>query len=564
MKKVNHLQNDTLASLRSVIIFSLDIKYQYIAFTESHKDVMKQLWGAEIAIGQNILDYIHREDDRKKAQENFDKALRGEVFTVDEEYGDETGHVRSWWEDRYAPIQDDKGNITGISVFVIDITQRKQIEQALRTSEIKYRSIMDQAADGIFIADPTGRYIDVNRAGCEMLGYTRDEILALTMQDLAADTKYNPIRMKDLMNGKTVIAERELLGKNGKLIPVEISAKRMEDGRLIGITRNIVERRQEEARVRFLAFVMDKISSAVISTDTELRITYWNKSAEILYGWREIEVLGKVVDEVCGTEFMDGQKELAQRTLIVDKSWRGELKQRHRSGREIWVDASVTLLEDNSGNIIGGVTINHDVTERKLAEDELRRTKESIEQINLTLRRAFEREQLASRTDSLTGVFNRRYFFELLGYEFSASRRYERPLSLVMFDVDYLKKINDTYGHQVGDELLKKASNVVRGELRTSDVLARYGGDEFVILLSNSTEQDASMVLERIYRELQSTFISIDHKKLNISISAGISSLQPDMEKADQLVMLADRALYVAKNSGRNRVVVSNKDEGEK
>ena len=130
--------------------------------------------------------------------------------------------------------------------------------------------------------------------------------------------------------------------------------------------------------------------------------------------------------------------------------------------------------------------------------------------------------------------------------------------------MDYLKKINDTYGHQVGDELLKKAANVVRGELRTSDVLARYGGDEFVILLSNSSEQDASMVLERIYRELKSTIISADHKKLGISISAGISSLQPDMEKADQLVMLADRALYVAKNSGRNRVVIFNNDEGEK
>ena len=564
MKKINHLQNDTLSSLRSVIIFSLDIKYQYTAFTESHREVMKRIWGAEIAIGQNMLEYIHREDDRKKAQENFDKVLRGESLIMEEEYGDESGHVRSWWEDRYVPVYDKNGEIVGISVFVIDISQRKKIEQALLTSEINYRSIMDQAADGIFIAEPSGRYVDVNRAGCEMLGYTREEILSLSMQDLAAGTKYNPIRMKDLLEGKTVIAERDLIGKNGKLVPVEISAKMMRDGRLIGIARNVVDRRREEARVRFLAFVMDKVSSAVISTDNDLKINYWNKGAEILYGWQEADVLGKLVDDVCGTEFMEGQQELAQQSLIKDKTWRGELKQKHRSGKEIWVDASVTLLEDDSGNYVGGVTINHDVTERKLAEDELRRTKESIEQINLTLRRAFEREQLASRTDSLTGVFNRRYFFELLGYEFSASRRYERPLSLVMFDVDYLKKINDTYGHQVGDELLKKAANVVRGELRTSDVLARYGGDEFVILLSNSSEQDASMVLERIYRELKSTIISADHKKLGISISAGISSLQPDMEKADQLVMLADRALYVAKNSGRNRVVIFNNDEGEK
>lgn len=333
---------------------------------------------------------------------------------------------------------------------------------------------------------------------------------------------------------------------------------------MIGIVRDISQRKRAEARVRYQAFIMSNLSSAVISTNSELKITHWNRSAEALYGWQESEVLGCLIDEVCGTEFLPEQKEVAQRTLLVEKNWRGELKQHHRSGREIWVHASVALLEDENGRSIGGVTINHDVTERRLAEDELRRTKESIEQINLTLRRAFEREQLASRTDSLTGVFNRRYFFELLGYEFTASQRYERPLSLVMFDVDFLKKINDTYGHQVGDELLKKAAEAVRGELRASDVLARYGGDEFVILLSNSDEHDASMVLERIYREVQSAYIRVDGKKLGITISAGIASIQPEMDKADQLVMQADRALYTAKNSGRNRMMVFKNDEDGK
>lgn len=564
MQEKNHLQNDTLSSLSGVIIYSIDAGYRYTAFTDSHRQVMKVLWGADIAVGQNFLDYIHREDDKKKEQGNFDKALRGESLVEDGEYGDETGHTRSWWESRYSPIYDEKDKIIGVTVFVIDITQRKQVEHALRASEIDYRFIMDQAADGIFIADQTGRYLDVNRAGCEMLGYTRDEILELSMPDLVVVSEENPIRLADLLEGKTLLSQRDLKRKDGRLVPVEISAKMMEDGRLIGVVRDIAERKREDARVLFLAFVMNKISSAVISTDTEMKITYWNKSAEILYGWRELEVLGRQVDEVCGTEFAEGQQEIAYRILLVEKTWRGELKQRHRTGREIWVDASMTLLEDDNKNHVGSVTINHDVTERKLAEDELRRTKETIEQINLTLRRAFEREQLASRTDSLTGVFNRRYFFELLGYEFAASRRYERPLSLVMFDVDFLKKINDTYGHQVGDELLKKAAEVVRGELRTSDVLARYGGDEFVILLSSSDERDASLLLERIYREIQSAYIRVDERKLGIAISAGIASLQPEMEKVDQLVMQADRALYAAKNSGRNRIVVFNNDEDGK
>lgn len=558
----NHLQNNMLSSLSGVIIFSLDNHYQYTAFTASHREAMKQIWGVDIAIGGNMLDYIHREDDRKKARENFDRALSGETFVVDEEYGDHAGHIRSWWEDRYAPVYDEKKTIIGVSVFVIDITRRKQIEHALRVSEINYRSIMDQAADGIFIADQTGKYLDVNRAGCEMLGYTREEILAMSIQELTVVDEANPIRFTEMFEGKTILVQRELRSKDGRLIPVEISAKMMEDGRLIGVVRDVTARRMEDARIRFLAFVLNKISSAVISTDNSLRITYWNRSAEVLYGWRESEVLGRLFDEVCGTEFAEGQREIAQRILQAEKAWRGELKQHHRTGREIWVDASMTLLEDAEGNYIGSVTINHDVTGRKLEEDELRRTKESIEQINHTLRRAFEREQLASRTDGLTGVFNRRYFFELLGYEFVASRRYGRPLSLVMFDVDFLKKTNDTYGHQTGDELLKKAAEVVRSELRTADVLARYGGDEFVILLSNSDEMDASMVLERIYRQLQSAYVRVEGEKLNITISAGIASLQPEMSKADQLVLQADRALYIAKNSGRNRMAIYN-NEGD-
>lgn len=439
VKPPNPLQNDALKNLNGVIIFSLDTEYCYTAFTDSHRVVMHAIWGVEIEIGQCMLGYIQREDDRNKAKHNFDKALQGETLILEEEYGDAAGHLRAWWENRYSPIYDAKKKIVGLTVFVLDITMRKR----------------------------------------------------------------------------------------------------------------------EDERIRYLAFVMNKISSAVISTDANLRISHWNKGAEALYGWQEAEVLGLSVDEVCGTEFSSGQQEAAQQQLMTEKIWRAELKQRHRDGSTIWVDASVTLLEDEQSAFIGGVTINSDITERKLAEEELRRTKESIEQINHSLRRAFEREQIASRTDALTGVFNRRYFFELLEYEFAASQRYNRPLSLVMFDVDYLKKINDTYGHQAGDEMLRKTTQVVGNELRDSDVLSRYGGDEFVILLSNSDEHEAAKVLQRIHSKIRAAQMVWGEHQLGITISAGIASMHSDVENADQLVNLADQALYKAKNAGRNQMSIS-------
>ncbi|MDP1548143.1 MAG: diguanylate cyclase [Anaerolineales bacterium] len=462
------------------------------------------------------------------------------------------------------PTDYDENDVLAVNLLADlawDINLAKRVEETLRASESSYRSVMDQASDGIFIADLSGRYLDVNRAGCEMLGYTREEVLRESMQTLAVNDKSTPLRFAELMEGKTVISEREMIHKDGRRISVEISAKKLDDGRLQGIVRDITERKNEEERVRYLANVMNRISSVVISTDVELRITQWNRAAEELYGWKESEVIGRVIDEVCQTEFQENQRQEAHYDLTHEKRWQGELKQHHRDGRELWIAASNTLLEDERGIYIGNVTINHDITKRKRAEDDLRRAKNAIEEINTALQRAFEREQLASRTDGLTGIFNRRYFFELLDYEFSVSARYQRPMSIVMFDIDHFKQINDTHGHMVGDEVLKLVAETARSQLRDADVLARYGGDEFVILLPNSHAQDAEFVFKRVHKKLLSSNLKMRDQEIPISISVGIANYQPGMETTSQLVQQADQALYAAKNSGRSRIVVSDEED---
>lgn len=437
-----------------------------------------------------------------------------------------------------------------------DITLAKRNEETLKASESSYRAIMDEASDGIFIADPLGYYIDVNRAGCALTGYAREEILKRCINELLADNFPVFDYLDELQKGNSILFEWELHRKDGSTIPVEISAKILEDGRIQGIVRDITKRKREEERVRYLAFIMDRISSAVISTDADLRIVRWNSAAERLYGWRESEAIGRLLDDVCRTEFAEGQQEDARNTLLRNRFWSGELKQYHHDGRELWVSASVTLLEDDGGRVIGGVTINHDITERKQAEEELRRTKNAIEEINQILQRAFEREQIASRTDSLTGLFNRRYFFELLEYEFNASRRYQRPLSIAMFDIDLFKQINDTAGHLAGDGVLKQIADLVRGQLRDSDVLSRYGGDEFVILIPSSGAKDTVAMLERVHQIVRSTRIVFDGKHIPITISVGVASLQPTMTTSEELLRIADQALYEAKKNGRNCTVI--------
>lgn len=563
METHNQLLGTLVADLRGVIIFSLDSEYRYTAFTNTHQSVMKNIWGVEIKLGINMLTYISREDDRLKAKQNFDRALAGENFILEEEYGDESEHARIWWEDRYYPIHTSSGEVSGVTVLVFDITHLKRVEHALRISEINYHSVMDQAGDGIFIADQGGRYLDVNRAGCAMLGYTREEIRQLNIKDLIIPNPDIPLRLDELLEGVSLVTEREMFHKEGRFIPVEINAKMLEDGRLLGIVRDISARKRDEKRGQYLSFVMEHISSAVISTNIENRITDWNPAAERLYGYTKEEAMGWELDEICSTRYEPGQLEQYQKALQKEGQWRGTLLQTRQDGQELWVDVSVNLLSDEKHSLIGRVIISRDITERKLAEEELRRTKEAILDINHTLRHAFEREQLASRTDSLTGAFNRRYFFELLEYEFSASRRYSRPLTLVMFDIDRFKQINDTYGHLTGDEVLKKIVSVVKSQLRETDVLSRYGGDEFVILLSSSNEQDALAVLERIRHALSTAEFDTIEESSDLTLSVGIAEMRTTMQKADQLVFLADQALYVAKNAGRNRVFVSTGEMNE-
>ena len=412
-------------------------------------------------------------------------------------------------------------------------------------------------------------FLEINKAAQTQLGYGAAKLKGMTIVDIFPEDE----KMRLFPNLKRVgriglfSGNWHLLPKNGQTLSVTLTSHPLtyKGNKALLITASQLisaesappdEGSHEDEKIRYLAFVMNRISSAVISTDPTLRITQWNKAAESLYGWEEAEVIGQLIDEVCQTEFNVEQQALAHSTLLTEKRWHGELKQRHRDGREIWVSASVTLLDDADGRFIGGVTINHDITERKLMEDDLRRTKRDMEEVNLVLQNAFEREQLASRTDALTGVFNRRYFFEFIEYEVALSKRYRNPFSLIMFDVDHLKLVNDTAGHQAGDEVLKQVAHLVHMELRNVDILARYGGDEFVILLPNSGRQDALILAERIREQVVAANLKIEGDIPRVTISIGIADFHGGIESSAELIRHADEALYSAKQSGRNCIAV--------
>lgn len=188
-------------------------------------------------------------------------------------------------------------------------------------------------------------------------------------------------------------------------------------------------------------------------------------------------------------------------------------------------------------------------------QQRLREMLQELQEKNAELKKSMDELERLATTDSLTGLANRRRFDEQLRKRFDEARRYGFDLTCCMCDLDYYKTLNDTLGHQVGDQVLAEAAVIIRHSLRKVDVAGRYGGDEFVLLLPHTPVQRALRVTERIRRELGESTGRLPGGE-GVTLSVGVASLAADNPlNPDELLSMADRALYVAKQQGRNRVV---------
>ena len=168
-------------------------------------------------------------------------------------------------------------------------------------------------------------------------------------------------------------------------------------------------------------------------------------------------------------------------------------------------------------------------------------------------------EELAY-TDPLTGLSNRRFFLEEMKRVIETARRYREPLSIMMLDVDNFKRINDEYGHDVGDMILKQLAEVIRKNTRSSDIAARFGGEEFIVALPKTDERGALMVAERIRQEFKKSKVQVDGKEIGTTVSIGIASFEEGYD-LDRLIKEADEALYEAKRTGKDKVVIRREED---
>ena len=283
--------------------------------------------------------------------------------------------------------------------------------------------------------------------------------------------------------------------------------------------------------------------------DAAGRLLFYNRSFARRFGVSEFAWLGRTDDQLWARSTSAPTRVHDLEIMAGERMVESEEKVRGADGTVTTWKTYKFPCHDSAGNILlAGVAV--DITEEVARKAELERYQEEMQEANDQLRRL-------SVTDQLTGLRNRRAFEERLILEFSMARRRKRDLAVLLLDVDFFKRINDQWGHAAGDAVLRRLSAVLRTTVRLPDLVARYGGEEFVVLLPESDVNAAVGLANRLMERIASE--TWDHEPVTVSI--GVTALSDSLLNGFQIVAQADEALYAAKRSGKNRVVVYGSDQ---
>jgi diguanylate cyclase (GGDEF)-like protein/hemerythrin-like metal-binding protein/PAS domain S-box-containing protein len=312
--------------------------------------------------------------------------------------------------------------------------------------------------------------------------------------------------------------------------------------------------RISEERHRLLA---DNASDVIWTMDLNGRFTYVSPSVERLRGYTPAEAMQQSMEQSLAPGSLAIAMEGFGRTIaavqagLPVENFRGELEQPCKDGSTVWTEVTAGGLHDASGRFVELLGISRDISERKRYDRELRQARDAAETANRALQIAnAELHQLAT-TDALTGAWNRRHFEQVAEVEITQAQRYGVPLSLMIFDIDHFKSINDRYGHQAGDQVLVGLTQLVRRHLRAADLLARWGGEEFVVMMPHCGEEEAIALADKVRGLVAGTpFPTVGR----VTASFGVAAVAPE-ETLDVWLKRVDDALYRAKEGGRNRVV---------
>jgi diguanylate cyclase (GGDEF)-like protein/PAS domain S-box-containing protein len=318
-------------------------------------------------------------------------------------------------------------------------------------------------------------------------------------------------------------------------------------GYLFGVFRDITEEWLERRHQRRVALALEETAEAIIMSDPQGRLIWCNSAVTRLSGHSLDDLYGQKPGHILQGPDTDPDTVAHMREcLAAERGFVVEILNYHCNGDAYWIRLSCHPDRDERGDLVGFTAIQSDITEEKTIRVNLEQEVERRIELEAQLR------HLASH-DALSGLPNRRHFFDQAERELARCRRYERPLSLVLFDLDEFKAVNDDLGHAAGDAVIRAVGELCGRTLREQDFAARIGGEEFIILLPETGVEGAQTLAERLRGELSQTPIPVGTDSVYVTASFGVTQARPDRDTVERFLARADRALYEAKNRGRNR-----------
>lgn len=411
---------------------------------------------------------------------------------------------------------------------------QNQLEQTLR----RYTDLYEFAPVGYLTLTDNGVIQAVNLTGVTLLGRERASLIGRRLSLFIAEHS-RPIfnffmgRMQESASKAICEVTLNLRDNSQRYLQLDGLGVRIEGQYIYRITAmDITQRKQaEEALFRSEARyrqIVETANEGIWMMDDHYRTTFVNWRMLDMLGYQPDEMFTRPLEDFLFPEDIDDHRcQIARRSRGENTIY--ERRFRHKNGQTLWMLVSAAALLDAEGNFTGALSMLTDITERKQMEEELYR---------LTI------------TDPLTNTFNRRYLMQVLDMETRRAQRYGRPLSLIMFDLDHFKQINDAFGHQQGDEVLKDVATRVQRRLRRTDHFVRWGGEEFMILTTETARSEALALAEILQNELRDApFPEIGR----VTASFGVSEYRSH-EALDEWLKRVDDLVYAVKRDGRDHV----------
>jgi diguanylate cyclase (GGDEF)-like protein/PAS domain S-box-containing protein len=314
-------------------------------------------------------------------------------------------------------------------------------------------------------------------------------------------------------------------------------------GKVVGTMQDVTEEAAARSARDLLSYVVQSTRDAIVTKSTDGTITSWNHGAEQLYGFPAQEAIGQPIGLIEPAHRAGEQQKILETLLSGESIDNFETEGVRKDGTVIAVSLTVSPVTDANDRIVSTAIIARDTTERVRYEERLRHMADH---------------------DQLTGLFNRRRFDEQLKRELARAGRYAAHSAVLSIDIDNFKGINDSAGHAAGDAVLVQVARVLANRFRATDVVARLGGDEFAVLLSAVGVDEARAAAEDLLTEIRGSPASYGGRPFRISASIGVNAFESDDATAGEVLVNADLAMYAAKTSGRDRVVVYTAPEARK